>query len=150
MSGNRIYRGPMERQPETISDKTVATALLPGTFVHEGVTAFTQATTPVGFPRLLSNRDFYSVGSLDANDPLLTAYVAGETVVAYKIEPGQQYNGAAAAATYTFGQELTIGAAGRLVGAAATNIVVGYCMQAGAAAAGALIDFEVANFYTKP
>ena len=150
MSGNRIYRGPMHRQPETVSDKTVAAALLPGTFVVEGAATLTQATTPVGLVRLLANRDFYSTGHLDAVNPLLAPYATGETAVAYKVEPGQQYNAAAAAATYTFGQELTVAAAGRVAGAIAGNIVVGFCQQAGVAGAGALIDIEISHFYTKP
>jgi len=149
MSGNRIYRGPMHRQPETVSDKTVAAALLPGTFVTEGAT-FAQATTPVGLVRLLANRDFYSLGALDATDPQLVPYVSGETAVAYILEPGQRYQAAAAAATYTFGQALTIAAAGRVAAAATGNVVIGFCLQAGAAAAGALIDIELANRYAQP
>jgi hypothetical protein len=54
-----------------------------------------------------------------------------------------------AAATYTYGQELTVAASGRLAAAASTNIVVGFARQAGAVSAGDLLDFEVANFYTK-
>lgn len=150
MSGNRIYQGPMERQPETVSDKTVAAALLPGTFVAEGVSTFAQATTPAGsLLRLLANRDFYSINQLDATDPLLTAYVSGETGVAYKIEPGQRYQAACAAATYTWGQELTVAAAGRVAGAASTNVVVAYSREAGAKSAGTMLDIEIANFYTK-
>jgi hypothetical protein len=149
MSGNRIYRGPMDRQPRTVSDKTVAAALLPGTFVTEGAT-LAQATAPGPMVRLLANRDFYSAGQLDAVDPLLLAYASGETGVAYVIEPGQEYQAAMAAATYTFGQELTVAAAGRLAAAAQGNIVVAFCKQAGEAAAGALRDVEIANFYAKP
>ncbi len=149
MSGNRIYRGPTDRQPVTISDKTVAAALLPGTFVVEGASSFSQATAPQGMVRLLSNRDFYSIGQLDAVDPLLQAYTSGDTALAYKVEPGQEYQAAVAAATYTFGQELTIAAAGRLAAAATGNLVVAFAREAGAKSAGALIDIEIAGFYAK-
>lgn len=147
---NRIYRGPQDRQPKTVSDKTVAGAYLPGTFVTEGTATLTQATAFGPNVRLLGNRDFYSEGAFTATDPLLTAYASGDTGVAYKLEPGQDYQAAVAAATYTWGQELTIAAAGRLAAAATGNVVVGYARSAGAKSAGDLIDFEVANHYAKP
>jgi len=146
----RIYRGPADRQPKTVSDKTVAGAYLPGTFVTEGASTLTQATAFGPNVRLLGNRDFYSEGAFTATDPLLTAYASGDTGVAYKLEPGQDYQAAVAAATYTWGQELTIAAAGRLAAAATGNVVVGYARSAGAKSAGDLIDFEVANHYAKP
>lgn len=146
---SRIYRGPADRQPKTVSNKTVTGALLPATFVTEGETALAAATAPGPMVRLLANRDFYSEGAFTAPDPLLTAYVSGETGVAYVLEPAQTYQGAAAAATYAFGTELTVGAAGRLVTAVSTNLVIGYSKSVGAKSAGALIDFEVALPYTK-
>jgi hypothetical protein len=147
---NRIYRGPDDRQPHTTSDKTVNGALLPATFVTEGVSQFSQATAFGPNLRLLSNREYYSTGHFTASDPLLTAYASGDSGIAYHLEPTHQYLGAVAAATYTYGQELTVGAAGRLVAAVTGNVVIGFAREAGIKAAGALIDFEVANFYTKP
>lgn len=146
---NRIYRGPFDRQPKTISDKTVAGAYLPGTFVTEGASTLTQATAFAANLRLLGNRDFYSEGHFTATDPLLTAYASGDTGVAYVLEVGQTYQGAVAAATYTFGQELTVGAAGRLAAAASGDRVVAFSRGSGAKLAGDLMDFEVANIYTK-
>lgn len=146
---NRIYRGPQDRQPKTVSGKTLAGAYLPGTFVSEGAATLTQVTAFGPNVRLLGNRDFYSDGALTATDPLLTAYASGDTGVAYVLEPGQHYQAAVAAATYTYGQELTIGAAGRLAAASSGNVVVGYARAAGAKSAGDLIDFEVANHYAK-
>lgn len=147
---NKIYRGPTARQPHTVTDKTVAGAYLPGTFVTEGVATLTQATAFGPGLRLLANRDFYSEGHFNATDPLLTAYASGDNGVAYMLEPAQTYMGAVAAATYTYGQELTVGAAGRLAAAASGNTVVGFFRSTGAAkSAGDLVDFEVANFYTK-
>lgn len=145
----RVYLGPSGRQPVTVSDKTVAGAYLPATFVTEGASTLTQATAPTGLLRLLANRDFYSEGHFTTTDPLLTAYASGDTGVAYVLEPGQEYQAAAAAATYTYGQELTVGASGRLVAAASTNLVVAFAKEAGAKAAGDLLVFEVARPYVK-
>lgn len=147
---NRIYRGPVDRQPRTVSDKTVAGAYLPGTFVTEGATTLTQATAFAANLLLLSDRDYYSLGAMDSNDPLKVAYASGDTGVAYELVPNDRFQAAVAAATYTYGQELTVGASGRLVAAASTNIVVAFARSAGAKSAGDLIDVQVANFYTKP
>ena len=146
---SRIYRGPADRQPKTVSDKTVAGAYLPATFVTEGASTLTQATAFAANLRLLGNRDFYSEGQFTATDPLLTAYASGDTGVAYVLEPGQQYQAAVAAATYTWGQELTVAASGRLAAASTGNVVVAYSRSAGAKSAGDLIDIEIANHYAK-
>ena len=143
---NRIFRGSAEK---TVSSKTVAGAYLPGTFVTEGASTLTQATAPAGLLRVLANRDWYSEGGMTATDPLLTAYASGDTADAYAIEPGYVFQIAAAAATYAFGQELTIGAGGRVTAAASTNLVIGFARTAGAKSAGDLIDVEIANFYVK-
>jgi hypothetical protein len=149
MAGYSLNAINNDRQPKTVSNKTVTGALLPCTFVTEGASALAAATAPGPMVRLLSNRDFYSEGSFTATDPLLTAYVSGETGVAYILEPAQTYQGAAAAATYAWGTELTVGAAGRLVTAVSTNLVIGFSKSAGAKSAGDLIDFEVALPYVK-
>ena len=148
---SRVYRGPEDRQPKTISNRTVNGALLPCTAVMVSATQFSQATSASGGRlALLANRDFYGVSHFNATDPLLIAYTSGETGVAFVIEPGQEYQWAMAAGTYTTGQELTVGASGHLTAAAAGNIVVAYFDGAGAAlAAGALGDVVVAPFYTK-
>lgn len=147
---NLIYRGPHDRHPRTVSEKAVAAALLPGTFVTEGVATLTQATAFGPMVRLLAHRDFYAaVGShFNGSNPLKTAYTANESAVAYILEPGQQYQAAVVAGSYTFGQPLTIGAAGRLTAAASGNVVVAYASEsATGAAAGDLLDIEIANFY---
>lgn len=147
---NLIYRGPHDRHPRTVSDKPVTAALLPGTFVTEGATALSQTTSAYGLVRLLTNRDFYSSwnAAFDASSPLKQPYQAGESAVAYILEPSQQYQAAVAAGNYTFGQPLTVGAAGRLTAAAAGNLVVAFASAAvTGAAAGDLLDIEIANFY---
>lgn len=149
---NRIYTGPATRQPKTISDKTCAAALLPGTWVSLLIATVAQATAPTAVRLgILADRDYYSTGQLDANDPLKVAYASGDTAVVYVPEPGQSYMMAVAAATYTNGQELTVGAAGRLVAAATTNVVVAYYdgPNSVARSAGDLVDVVIANFYTK-
>ena len=145
-----VYKGPNGRQPVTTDARVCAAALLPCTFVTESATQFAQATAPgTTFLRLLADRDFYSTGQLDANDPLKTAYASGDTGIAYILEPGQRYLVAVAAATYTYGQELTVGAAGRAVGAASTNRVIAFSREAGARSAGDLIEVEIAISYAK-
>lgn len=146
---NVIYRGPSSGHPRTVSDKPVAAALLPGTFVTEGATTLTQAAAFGHKQRLLTHRDFYSSfgSAFDASHPLKQPYQAGETGVAYVLEPGQQYQAAMAAGNYTYGQPLTIDASGRLTAAAAGNVVVAFADKAANVAAGDLLDIEIANFY---
>jgi hypothetical protein len=148
----RAYRGPAERDPQTVTDKTVGSALLPCTFVTEGATAFTAATAYGPMLRLLANRDWYNdvANSFTTTSPLLTAYTSGDSAIAYVMEQGQTYQIAAAAATYTFGQELVVAAAGRVAAAASAGVVVGFCKTAGAASAGDLIDVEICHPYVKP
>lgn len=147
---NTMYVGPNGRQPVTTDARTVAAGLLPCTFVTESATQFAQATAPgTTFLRLLAPRDFYSLGQLDANDPLKTAYASGDTGIAYVIEPGQRYLVAAAAATYAYGQELTVAAAGRVAAASAGNRVVALSRHVGAVSAGDLIEVEIATQYAK-
>lgn len=145
---NRIFRSARE-DARTLSHIPVAGALLPGTAVFVGAT-LAQATTPSGGRlALLGDREYYGLAS-SATEPLLTPYVSGDTGIAYLLEPQDEVQWAMAAAAYTYGQELTIGAAGRLVAAVATNIVVAHFDQAGATlAAGALADVCITNFYTK-
>lgn len=149
---SRAYRGPNDRQYKTVSDKTVAGAYLPCTFVTEGASALTQATAFGPNLRLLLDRDFYSASaaSFTSTDPLLTAYASGETGVALALEPIQVVQVAVAAATYTFGQEITVGAAGRGAAAASTNVVVGFARGSGVKSAGDLMDVEICMPYVKP
>ncbi len=149
----RIYTGPQDRNPKTITNRTVSGALLPATAVFVGATQFTQATAPTGGRlALLANRDFYAdpAQQFTSTDPLLVPYASGDTGVALELEPGQRVTWAVAAATYTNGQELTVSASGRLAAAATGNVVVAFFDGAGATlGAGALADVAIANFYTK-
>lgn len=148
---SRAYRGPNDRQLKTISDKTVASALLPCTFVTESATALTAATAFGPNLRLLIDRDYYASTAqpFNSTDPLLTAYASGDSGIAAVLEPGQHYQVAMAAATYTWGQEVTVAAAGRAAGAASTNVVIGHARFAGAKSAGDLGDIEICMPYVK-
>jgi hypothetical protein len=148
---SRAYRGPADRQHKTISDKTVAGAYLPCTFVTESATALTAATAFGPNLRLLLDRDYYAASTafFTSTDPLLTAYASGDTGVAAVIEPGQTYQVAMAAATYTWGQEVIVAAAGRAAAAASTNVVIGFTRFAGAKSAGDLGDIEFCMPYVK-
>lgn len=146
---SRAYRGPNDRQPKTVSDKTVGAALLPCTFVTESATAFAAATAFGPNIRLLLDRDYYSTDFYDGTNPLLTAYASGDTGIAAVLEPGQTYQVAMAAATYTWGQEVVVAAAGRAAGAASSGVVVGFTRFAGAKSAGDLGDIEICMPYVK-
>ncbi len=151
---NRIFRtGSGVPRPRTITDKTLAAALLPGTFVLVGATQLAQAAA-VGGGRLavLGDRDYYSPGGIGlATEPLMTPYAAGESGVAYLPKPDDEFLCAMAAGTYTYGQELTVGAAGRLTAAAAGAVVVAHFDQPGkTVVAGELADVVIANSYVKP
>lgn len=139
---NTVYRGPIDQQPHTIT-ALVDGALLPASFVTYDGTDFAQATAAGGRLFVLMNRDFYTQTILDA-------YEDNETGVAYRIKPEDEFQSVMAAGTYTYGQELTVGASGRLTAAASTDIVVAFYDQAGAAlSAGNLADVVIANSYVK-
>jgi hypothetical protein len=142
MAGNTIYRGPIHRQPRTVT-KPVTGALLPGTFVEETATALAQITTAVAKrPLLLAPMDF-------TDQDILKAYVDGDTGVAYELQPNDRVQARMAAATYAVGAPLTVGAAGRLAAASAGSIVVAWFADtAGAYSAGAFADVIIANSYT--
>lgn len=148
----RIFTGPSARTPLILSNRTCAASLLPGTFVSILVATVVQATSPSAVRLgLLVERDFYSAGQFDSNDPLLTAYASGDTPHVLIPEVGQSVMAAVAAATYTNGQELTVGASGRLVAATTGTIVVAHYdgPNSVARSAGDLVDVVIANFYTK-
>lgn len=145
MAANVIWRGPLTRDDPQTVNKPVTGALLPGTFVEETASALAQITTAVGKrPMVLSNNPA-------ADQDVTTAYVSGNTGIAYHVRPGDVFQCAMAAATYAYNQELTIAAAGRLAAAAQGNLVVAWFRGTpGAVSAGALVDVEIANIYTKP
>lgn len=142
---NVIYRGPVEREPETIN-LPVASALLPGVVVKKNATGgVTVAADATGRLLILGNRRFIG-------QDITTAYAANETGVQYRVEVDQEYYVRLAAAAYTVGQELTVGAGGILKAAAAGDIVVAtFDEKAGRTlAAAGFADVVIVNSYTKP
>lgn len=138
---NVIYRGPIEREPLTVN-LPVDGALLPGSFVKESATSeFEQATAGTGRLFLLSNRRFVEQGPADA-------YADGETGVAFRLRPDDEFQARMAAATYAKGAALTVAASGRLAAAGTGDVVVAFFDQAGGAVlAGVLADVVIANSY---
>lgn len=140
---NVIYRGPIKDEPETVSDKTVAGAYLPGILVTESATAFTLATGSNIEDDLciLSNRRFFG-------QDVATAYASGDTGVAYRPRPGEIYQVRLAGATYAKGDGLTVGASGYLEAAATGERVMAFFEgTAGAVTAGTLNDVRIANSF---
>lgn len=138
---NVIYRGPLEREPETIN-LPVAGAYLPGILVTSDGSTLTQATAPTGRLLMLSNRRFYDQGPD-------TAYASGDTGVAYRLEDDQEYSGQFAAGTYTHGQALTVNSDGRFAdGSTGSVLVVAYYDGAGATLSAGDRDDVVIAFNT--
>ena len=141
--GNVIYRGPAEREPETLNI-VIGAALQPGVAVRKTAGALVAATVATGRVFILGNRRFYDQSTEDA-------YLVGETAVAYRLEPEQEYQAELAAAAYTEGQALTVGAAGVLKAAASGDVVLFYFDGAGRTlAAQGPADVVVANAYIFP
>lgn len=144
MAGNHIYRAPAGRQPETVSDRTVAGAYLPGILVTDSGTALTVAATGTDDAKdllILGARDF-------AGQDVATAYASGDTGVAYRPVPGEVYQVRLAAATYAKGAALTLGATGYLEATSTAERVLAFFDDAaGAYSAGDLADVRIANSF---
>ena len=140
---NSVYRGPVCDQPMTLT-ALVNGALLPATFVTYDGTDFNQATAAAGNRLfILNNLDFYTQTITDA-------YASGDTGVAYRLTPEQEYQSTMAAATYTRDQELTVNGSGQLAAATSGDLVVAFFDQEGATlSAGDLADIVIANSYIK-
>jgi len=155
MAGNVIYRGPIERQPRTMSDRTVAGAYKPGVLVTDDGSALTVSTAADMGEQVfvLGVRDFY--GKWDASTaPAETAYTSGDTGVAYIPQPGDVFQVRLLNATYAKGDKLTLDASGYLakaVDSPAGDVVYAYFDDTGAAySAGDLADVVWANAFTMP
>ena len=143
MSGNVIYRGPIKDEPETVSDKKVAGAYLPGILCTESATQLTVAAAADIEKDLviLSNRRFY-------DQDIATAYASGDTAVAYRPRPGEIYQVRVAATTYAKGDPLTVGASGYLEDASTSERVIAFFEDTpGAYSAGDLADVRIANSF---
>lgn len=149
MVAHVIYRGPVEREPETINVQ-IATALTPGVAVKKlaanatVATVATVATDAKGRIFILGNRRFYG-------QTIDTAYAANETAVLYRAEPDQEYYVQLAAAAYTIGQELTVGADGVFKAAAGGDVVIAFFDEKAnrTLSAQGFGDVVIANAYVK-
>lgn len=115
---NVIYRGPVEREPET-TNLPVAGAYEPGIFVTSDGAEFTQAADATGRLFVLGNRRFYNQGPD-------VAYESGETGIGYRTESDQEYQVRFAAATYAHGDALTVNDSGQAAAATTGDIVVAF------------------------
>lgn len=140
---NVIYRGPVEREPETLNLQ-VTGAYLPGTFVKKAATGkVTTATDGLGRLLLLSNPRFLE-------RDIETAYAAGETGIQYRLEPEQEYQALAAIGNYADQAELTVNASGQLAAATAGDAVVAFVDGAKNLVAAGFLDVVIATRYIKP
>ena len=142
MAGNTIFRGPINREPETLN-LPVAGAYLPGIMVTEDGSDFTVATASDIEAELLV------LGNMRFKDQdAATAYTSGDTGIAYHPQPGEVYQVRLAAATYAKGDTLTIGASGYLTKTGNSERVIAvFDDTPGAFSAGALADVRIANSF---
>lgn len=141
---NVIYRGPVEREPETINIP-VSGALLPGTFVVKDVSgSAAQASSGEGRLMLLSNPRFLE-------RDIETAYTSGETGIQYRLEPEQEYQAVAVTGNYADQSELTVNSSGQLAAATSGDLVVAFVDGAkNITDATGFLDVVIATRYTKP
>jgi len=135
MSGNRIFRGPTGREPESINIP-VSGAYLPGILCTVAASALIEAAAGDATKELLvlNNLQF-------ADQDIEAAYANGDTGSAYRPETGQTFQVRLAAGNYAEGDELTVGANGRLGAAGADTVVLAYFTDTpGAYTAGSLAD----------
>lgn len=145
---NNVYLGPAGRSPITVSSKTLAASYLPCTFVTEGASTLTQATA-AGGNLLILGTPLNQAGHFTSTDTLKTAITSGDVALAYEPVTGEEYQVAFAAATYTFGQELTVAASGRMAAATTGQVVVAVTRFAGTLSAGDLGKVKIVNYYAK-
>lgn len=137
---NVIYRGPVEREPETLNI-AVTGAYLPGVAVV--TSTGTVAADGLGRFGILSNRRMLG-------QDIDTAYAADETGIVYRVEPEQEYQVRTSAAAYTAGQELTVTTAGVFKAAASGEAVVAVCDGAKTTTSGSpFLDIVIVSRYIK-
>lgn len=141
---NILFRGPVGKQPRTIS-APVAGAYLPGRFMLLVAGVLTAAAAVTGRLLLLGNRDFYS-------QTVDVAYAANETGIAYELDPNDRVIAQVAAGTYADGDPLTVDANGRLAAPGASKAVVAFIDHdaGGTYLAGDLVPVVIANSYMTP
>lgn len=145
---NVIYRGPVTREPVTITG-TFKVATHPGTFVACGATGIASLEKPKSSK---GGRVFLVQNSRFKGQTIKQPYAAGESGVAFRIEPEQEYYAQLADGSYAPQAELAVGTDGRLKAAAAGEQVVAYFDEAKArtiSGGNGWADVVIANSYTK-
>lgn len=144
MAGNKVYRGPVDKTPKSVTAKAAA-ALISGTFVEKTATGFVQLTTAKAkLPLVLAEMEL--MGAVAGS-----TIASGETCYAFELQVGDKLNVAMAAGTYALNAPLTIAAGGRLAAPVAGDVVVAFYQgPTTAITAGTLADVTVANAYTVP
>jgi hypothetical protein len=142
---NVIYRGQVHVHQPVTKTATVTGALLPGVAVNLTGDSFAAATTGRGRIYILGEREFYG-------QTIDTAYVSGDTAIAYEATPDVEFQVRAVAAAYTRGQALTVTAAGEFKAAVAGDVVIAFVDQsAETLAAPGFLDVSIAaNSYVVP
>lgn len=138
---NVIYRGPVEREPETINLPVSAT-LSPGVFVKKNAGQLEAAGGSTGRLMVLSNRRFMETD-------ITTAYAVDETAIAYRVEPEQEYQMLAATGNYADQVELSCSADGKLKVAVTGEVVLAFVDGAKNLAAEGFLDVVISNGYVK-
>lgn len=138
---NVIYRGPVEREPETIS-AALSQASKPGVFVKKTAGKFIASTDSKGRLFVLSNDRYLETD-------ITTEIPADQTVNAYRIEPEQEYQMLAVTGNYSDQAELSCSADGKLKAAAAGETVLAFVDGAKNLASEGYLDIVTANTYVK-
>lgn len=140
---NVIYRGPVEREPQTIN-LPVSVEFKPGAFAKISAGKLAVAADGAGRIFLVSNRRFMEQSINDS-------YAANETAVAFRLEAEQEYQALAVKANYADQAELTITSGGALKAATTGEDVIAFVDGAKniTADAGGLLDIVISNRYKK-
>lgn len=138
---NVIYRGPVEREPKTIT-LPINDNSAPGVVVKINAGKFEAATDAKGRRFLLANLRF-------TGQTIEQAYAKGDTAVAFRLEPEHEYYAQLAADTYAPGDELTAKADGKLAKATAGDVVLFYFDEPKERTVSGYGDVVVANSYVK-
>lgn len=138
---NVVYRGPVEREPETIS-AALGAALKPAIFVKKTAGKFVASADSKGRLFVLSNDRYLETD-------ITTEMPADQTANAYRIEPEQEYYMLAVTGNYSDQAELSCGADGKLKAAVAGETVLAFVDGAKNLAAEGYLDIVTANTYVK-
>ncbi|HMN76702.1 MAG TPA: hypothetical protein PKC97_11595 [Burkholderiaceae bacterium] len=133
---NRIYLGPADRQPHTVTGVLGLNDLLPGTFVTPGSGEppfqLQVAYSGTRRPLILDFQDALDAPTVGAQPARINSPIKqGNSVVAYVPESGQHYQARFAEGDYSTGDPLEVDSNGRLRHVGAGRIVAYYAPNVG-------------------